>query len=205
MREDGARASSVPAALPALAALLLSGAAERAVKGGLGPGRPLPWAMTVDDGVYVDRGAQRDHDLELLLDRKRRARLSRGWRAALGCVRRDADAVWIESRGSVACYRARTGGARPAGAGDGDGELRAPMAAQVVAVAVAAGDRVEPGAALVTLRAMKLEHRVAAPRAALVREVLVREGDQVAFRQVLVRLESGGGDRGRRRPSHGAR
>ena len=36
---------------------------------------------------------------------------------------------------------------------------------------------------------MKLEHRVAASRAAVVREVLVREGDQVAFRQVLIRLE----------------
>ena len=103
---------------------------------------------------------------------------------------RDADAVWIESRGVTACYRARSGGSRPAGTADGDGELRAPMAAQVVSVVVAAGDRVEPGAALVTLRAMKLEHRVAAPRAALVREVLVREGDQVAFRQVLVRLEA---------------
>jgi 3-methylcrotonyl-CoA carboxylase alpha subunit len=43
---------------------------------------------------------------------------------------------------------------------------------------------------LVTLRAMKLEHRVAAPRAGIVSEVLVREGDQVAFRQVLIRLEA---------------
>jgi biotin carboxyl carrier protein len=71
-----------------------------------------------------------------------------------------------------------------------DGELRAPMAAQVVEVAAVAGDRVEKGAALVTLRAMKLEHRVVAPRAAVVGEVLVREGDQVSFRQPLVRLES---------------
>jgi biotin carboxyl carrier protein len=37
---------------------------------------------------------------------------------------------------------------------------------------------------------MKLEHRVVAPRAAVVREVLVREGDQVAFRQPLVRLDA---------------
>jgi acetyl-CoA/propionyl-CoA carboxylase biotin carboxyl carrier protein len=64
------------------------------------------------------------------------------------------------------------------------------MAAQVVAIAVAAGDRVEKDAGLVTLRAMKLEHRVTAPVDGTVREVLVREGDQVAFRQVLVRLET---------------
>ena len=59
------------------------------------------------------------------------------------------------------------------------------MAAQVVAVAVAAGDRVEPGGALVTLRAMKLEHRVVAQRGALVREVLVREGDLEKARLAL--------------------
>jgi len=37
---------------------------------------------------------------------------------------------------------------------------------------------------------MKLEHRVVALRGAVVREVLVCEGDQVSFRQVLVRLEA---------------
>jgi 3-methylcrotonyl-CoA carboxylase alpha subunit len=102
---------------------------------------------------------------------------------------RDGDSIWIEAQRSIGSYRVRTGRARAAGAHDDD-ELRAPIAAQVVAVSVAVGDRVEQGAALVTLRAMKLEHRVAAPRAAVVREVLVRAGDQVAFRQVLVRLEA---------------
>jgi biotin carboxyl carrier protein len=57
-----------------------------------------------------------------------------------------------------------------------------------VAVPVAVGDRVAPGAVLVVLRAMKLEHRVTAPRAGSVLEVLVREGEQVAFRQVVLRL-----------------
>ena len=145
--------------------------------------------MTVDDGSTAIEVRSEAMSLELLsIGNGGIVYLEEGVRRSAAYVR-DADAVWIESRGAVACYRARTGGARPAGTAEGDGELRAPMAAQVVAVAVAAGDRVERGAALVTLRAMKLEHRVAAPREALVREVLVREGDQVAFRQVLVRLE----------------
>ena len=163
-------------------------------------GGRLPWSLTVDDGSTSTEVRGESMSARAALDRERRARLSRGRRATLGCVRpgRRRGLDRVERCGRV-LSRARSGGSRPAGAADGDGELRAPMAAQVVAVAVAAGDRVEPGAALVTLRAMKLEHRIAAPRAALVREVLVREGDQVAFRQVLVRLEAASRQRRRRR------
>ncbi len=188
MEKEGAGSSSVPAALPALAALLLSGAGERAIEGGSAGGRSMPWALTVDDGATSTEVRGDSMGLELLsIASGELVYLEDGVRRSAAYAR-DGDAVWIESVGSVGCYRARVSGARPASTADG-GELRAPMAAQVVAVEVTAGDQVESGAALVTLRAMKLEHRVVAPRAAVVREVLVREGDQVAFRQVLVRLE----------------
>jgi propionyl-CoA carboxylase alpha chain/3-methylcrotonyl-CoA carboxylase alpha subunit len=82
------------------------------------------------------------------------------------------------------------GRAAGAGAGAENGELRAPMAAQVVDVAVSGGASVKKGDTLVTLRAMKLEHRVTAPSDGVVSEMLVREGDQVVFRQVLVRFEA---------------
>ena len=189
MEEERAGSSSAPAALPALAALLLSGAGERAIGGERAGGRAMPWSLTVDDGSTSTEVRGESMSLELLsIGNDELVYLEDGVRRSAAYAR-DGDAVWIESGGSSGCYRARAAGVRPAGAAD-DGELRAPMAAQVVAVEVAAGDQVKPGAALVTLRAMKLEHRIAAPRAALVREVLVREGDQVAFRQVLVRLEA---------------
>jgi geranyl-CoA carboxylase alpha subunit len=190
MREEGASPTAVPAALPALAALLLSGAAERTAGTPAATGRPLPWALTLDDGatsVEVRGDAMGRIDV-LSIHGGEIVYVEDGVRRSAMFVR-DGDSIWIEAQRSIGSYRVRTGRARAAGAHDDD-ELRAPIAAQVVAVSVAVGDRVEQGAALVTLRAMKLEHRVAAPRAAVVREVLVRAGDQVAFRQVLVRLEA---------------
>jgi geranyl-CoA carboxylase alpha subunit len=102
---------------------------------------------------------------------------------------RDGDGVWVEAGGAIRRFQPWDQPTRGAADAD-DGLCHAPMAAQVVAVAVAVGDRVARGDALVTLRAMKLEHRVAAPWAAIVREVRVREGEQVAFRAVMVRLEA---------------
>jgi acetyl/propionyl-CoA carboxylase alpha subunit len=102
---------------------------------------------------------------------------------------RDGDALWVETSRAIGRYEVSANGSRAAAASD-HGELRAPMAAQVVAVAVAPGDRVARDASLVTLRAMKLEHRVAAPWEAIVRDVLVREGEQVTFRQVMIRLDA---------------
>jgi geranyl-CoA carboxylase alpha subunit len=186
---DGAHSMSVPAALPALAALLLSGAAERAAAAGAASGRGLPWSITLEDGsrsIDVRSDALGIHVVSI--DRAEVVYLEDGVRRAAAFARHG-DTIWVEVGREVGSYRVRAGARASAGAAD-DGSLYAPMAAQVVAVGVAAGDRVEKGAALVTLRAMKLEHRVTAPRAALVRAVLVREGEQVAFRQPLVRLEA---------------
>jgi 3-methylcrotonyl-CoA carboxylase alpha subunit len=56
-------------------------------------------------------------------------------------------------------------------------------------VAVRAGDRVEAGAVLVVVEAMKTEHHIAAARAATVRRVLVAEGQEVAAGTTVVELE----------------
>ena len=66
----------------------------------------------------------------------------------------------------------------------------APVPGRVVAVEVVAGDEVEPGATLVVLEAMKVEHRIVAATAAVVAEVLVTPGDNVDAHQLLVRLDS---------------
>jgi propionyl-CoA carboxylase alpha chain len=65
------------------------------------------------------------------------------------------------------------------------GSLTAPLPGIVRQVAAAPGERVEAGAVLVVVEAMKTEHRVAAPHAGRVREVLVAEGEQVDAGMVL--------------------
>jgi propionyl-CoA carboxylase alpha chain len=68
-----------------------------------------------------------------------------------------------------------------------------PVPGIVRRVAVRVGDRVEVGAVLVVVEAMKTEHRVAATRAGTVRRVLVAEGQEVAAGAAVVELEEAAG------------
>jgi propionyl-CoA carboxylase alpha chain len=83
----------------------------------------------------------------------------------------------------------------PAGAGaDGTGASpAAPVPGTVVAVAVRSGDEVEAGQPLVVLEAMKMEHRLLAGHAGVVREVRVRVGDALQAHDVPVLVEPHGG------------
>ena len=67
--------------------------------------------------------------------------------------------------------------------------LRASVAGVVSRVAVAAGDTVTAGQALVCVEAMKMEMWIAAPAAATVVALHAQAGDQVAAGAVLVELE----------------
>jgi propionyl-CoA carboxylase alpha chain len=69
------------------------------------------------------------------------------------------------------------------------GATLAPMPGSVVTVAVAPGQRVNKGELLVTVEAMKMEHRVTAPFDGAVAEVRVEAGQQVDADQVLVVVE----------------
>jgi 3-methylcrotonyl-CoA carboxylase alpha subunit len=69
------------------------------------------------------------------------------------------------------------------------GHLTAPMSGTVVAVPVKTGDKVERGAPLVILEAMKMEHTVVAPAAGVVAAVHYRAGDRVAEGADLVDLD----------------
>jgi propionyl-CoA carboxylase alpha chain len=66
------------------------------------------------------------------------------------------------------------------------GATRSPMPGVVVAVAVEVGQEVAEGALLVTVEAMKMEHRVTAPQQGTVAEVRVVAGQQVDADEVLV-------------------
>ncbi len=78
---------------------------------------------------------------------------------------------------------------RRGGEGEGDGAILAPMPGRILSVAVAAGDSVSRGQRLLVVEAMKMEHALVAPFAGTVAELAVREGQQVAERTLLARID----------------
>ncbi|MFC4614239.1 biotin carboxylase N-terminal domain-containing protein [Cellulomonas algicola] len=102
------------------------------------------------------------------------------------------DVTWVAVDGATHDVRVRSraeqlADARTAGPG-GDGpsapEVRAPMPGVVVAVDVATGDEVVAGQPLLTIEAMKMEHRLAAPRDGVV-TLTVRPADRVQLDHVV--------------------
>ena len=67
--------------------------------------------------------------------------------------------------------------------------VTAPLAGTVTSVRVAEGDVVEPGDLLLTIEAIKMEHRVTATAAGKVVRVAVAERDVVREGDVLVEIE----------------
>ncbi len=77
---------------------------------------------------------------------------------------------------------------RPAAEPGGGQAVRAPMPAQVRAIQVAEGDRVEKGHTLLLLEAMKMEIRIKAPAAGRVSRLLVTPGQAVEKEQLLAEI-----------------
>jgi 3-methylcrotonyl-CoA carboxylase alpha subunit len=71
----------------------------------------------------------------------------------------------------------------------GEGSLMAPMPGRVVALVAAPGDRVEKGAPLMVLEAMKMECTIHAPSAGCVRSFHFAAGDQVSEGVELLHFE----------------
>ncbi len=70
------------------------------------------------------------------------------------------------------------------------GSLTSPMPGSVIDVLVKAGERVEKGAPLMLIEAMKMEHTIAAPAAGRVREIFFAKGDLVKEGVELLGFES---------------
>jgi acetyl/propionyl-CoA carboxylase alpha subunit len=81
--------------------------------------------------------------------------------------------------------RQRAGGSAPTGSGGGQ-RLRAPMPGKVVAVLVDIGQRVERGAGLVVLEAMKMENEFRATGAGVVSAIHVTPGQAVSAGDLLL-------------------
>ena len=76
------------------------------------------------------------------------------------------------------------------GAGAGaEGSLTAPMPGRIIAMIAKPGDKVEKGAPLMILEAMKMEHTIVAPAAGTVKDFLFSVGDQVSDGAELVDFE----------------
>jgi acetyl-CoA/propionyl-CoA carboxylase, biotin carboxylase, biotin carboxyl carrier protein len=96
--------------------------------------------------------------------------------------------IWLSGAGRTDVIgELREAPVRPDDEHSGDAELTSPMPGSVVAVGVADGDRVDTGAVVVTVEAMKMEHALAAPVDGVV-ELLVAVGDQVKVGQPLARI-----------------
>jgi 3-methylcrotonyl-CoA carboxylase alpha subunit len=83
---------------------------------------------------------------------------------------------------------ARTEDALQVAAGAEQGSLLTPLPGTIVAVHVAAGQKVARGAPLVTVEAMKMEHTLTAPEAGMVARLAFGLGDRVQAGAVLVEL-----------------
>ncbi len=81
-------------------------------------------------------------------------------------------------------------GASGAGQSMGDGAILSPMPGRIIAVDVAAGDKVTKGQKLLTLEAMKMEHSLTAPFDGVVAMLDAEAGAQVQVEALLARIEA---------------
>ena len=77
-----------------------------------------------------------------------------------------------------------------------DGRLVAPINGRVVQVAATPGARIERGAPVVVLEAMKMEHALAAPVAGTVAALHVRVGEQIGPGRLLAEITPDASPRG---------
>ncbi len=117
-----------------------------------------------------------------------RAELDGRWLDATVISAGEARHVFLDGRSwGLACVDPL---APAAGEGVAEGGLRAPMPGRVVALLAQPGQRVEKGAALLSLEAMKMEHTLTAPAAGTVKAFHCALGDQVEDGAELLEFEA---------------
>ena len=92
-------------------------------------------------------------------------------------------------RAMVNGRRRRRGSGEGAAGGEGEQRVLAPMPGKVVRVLVKAGDEVKARQGLVIVEAMKMESEIKSPKAGVVKEVPVTEGQSVEAGRVLAVVE----------------
>jgi geranyl-CoA carboxylase alpha subunit len=206
-------------ATPGDAAAALAGAAMLATRGSAGtgnvpagwsngPGLPVQLELCDEDGHRVRlrripavRGSQLEIRRSDGTSRHTVSDFRTEQRAAGECVafvldgspRRVAFAAsqtawWLDDGQDTRWF----GRARSAGGGhDADpGQVKAPMDGEVTAVTVSAGDPVQAGTPLLVLEAMKIEHRLLAPRPGRISALHTAPGARVRVGDVLVDIDT---------------
>ena len=183
------------AAVAAAIALAEQGKRDRTVQRGI----PVAWRNVVSqpqdtefEGHRVEWSAGRDGYLvdgyDVVAAGPERVTLSEDGVSARYDVAVHGDQVEVDGPGSHVRLRRVPRFVDPAAAAAA-GSLLAPMPGTVVTVLVAEGDRVQAGAPVLVLEAMKMQHTVSAPASGTVVELDVKAGVQVAAGEVLAVVE----------------
>ena len=96
------------------------------------------------------------------------------------------DKLWIHYNGDIFTISELERGAKSSDKAEGG--LSAPMPGTVLDVMVREGQRVREGQPLMTIEAMKMEHRILAPKAGEVISINFNQGERVDMGSVLVEL-----------------
>ena len=108
-----------------------------------------------------------------------------GGEAKLAHVTRTGDTWWVHMDGRAHEVLFHEQGGRST---SNEGSLGAPMPGTVLEVLAREGQRVREGQHLMTLEAMKMEHKILAPRPGEITKVLFSEGDRVDMGSSLVEI-----------------
>lgn len=195
---DGWKDDQISSDVLAVAAVLFCGAGEAPVL------RPswLGAALTLrvgDTDHGVNARAEGDQWKVVVGDQERTVRFGNaigteptevvvdGLHRRLRVLRQDGR-LSIDLGGRVRVIEDRTYAPAEGIAAGSDGLVRAPMNGLVTLLEVALGDVVEKGRVIAVLEAMKMQHRILAPKAGRVDKVAVEVGSQVATRDVLFEI-----------------
>jgi geranyl-CoA carboxylase alpha subunit len=159
-----------------------AGGREHALRLAYAAGQPI--TVSRDDGPTVSVEVADDDGVcaRLVVDGLRVAARASG-------APDDASRGWLDAFGLSEGFADLTDRPRDAGDAGASGSLVCRMHGQLVKLAVQPGQRVERGAFLFAIEAMKMEHRFEAPVAGTVAEVGAAAGTQVAPGRLIVRIE----------------
>jgi len=73
--------------------------------------------------------------------------------------------------------------------GDGTAEIKTAMPGKIVRILVAEGNEVEKGDGVIVVEAMKMQNEMKAPKAGIVKQINVKEGDTVNAGDILTIIE----------------
>lgn len=101
----------------------------------------------------------------------------------------DGQTVFVQVNGRSRSLTLRDPMRQASETGAGGDTVLAPMPGTITSVAATVGQSVTAGETLMTIEAMKMEHALAAPRDGVVKDVMAKQGDQVALNAQLISLE----------------